>query len=92
MKFNFRQEKVDEFLAMSLSQMADKSGVAIETWSRWFHGKRSPSLDTLITVAPKFDDMNYLELAAGIEGFRFKLKNSTSDLRRGRKWRHQKAS
>lgn len=67
----FRESKVDEFLGTGLVKLAKESGIALETWSRWVNGKRSPSLDTLREIAPKLcDGMSMAELTAGIEELR----------------------
>lgn len=37
----------------SYSELGDLSGIDKAVWSRWFNGKKSPSLDTLRPVAEK---------------------------------------
>lgn len=83
MNIEFRQEKVKEFLVMPLVEIARESDVALETWSRWIHGKRSPTLDTIREVASRFG-MSAVELVAAIELMRFISKAATSDSRTAR--------
>ena len=44
-------KKIRTMLKMSLSELSDKSGYSLSELSRWFSGKRSPSLEVVARIA-----------------------------------------
>ncbi len=88
MEVEFSRQKVNKFLDATLTQLASESGIALETWSRWANGKRSPSFDTLVEIAPKMcEGMTVAELAAGIKELRVRHEAQPKSDFRGEKRR-----
>lgn len=66
------RESVDRFLRMSSYERARKTDLSQATWSRWISGDRSPTLETIKTIAPKLE-MGYVELTLGLMVLRQEL-------------------
>ena len=47
-----REVKVPPSINLSLTQLEELTGVDKPTWSKWFSGKKSPTLASLVRVAP----------------------------------------
>lgn len=65
-------ESVDRFIRMSSYERAKKTGLSQATWSRWISGDRSPTLETIKTIAPKLG-MGYVELTLALMVLRQEL-------------------
>jgi hypothetical protein len=53
-KLDINWEGINEFLELTGAERSRRTGISVETWSRFRNGKRSPKVNRVAEIAPAF--------------------------------------
>jgi transcriptional regulator with XRE-family HTH domain len=53
-KVRYQLEGINEFLELTGAERSRRTGISVETWSRFRNGKRSPKVNRVAEIAPAF--------------------------------------
>ncbi len=53
-KIDINWEGINKFLGLTGAERSRATGIPVETWSRFKNGKRSPKVNRIAEIAPKF--------------------------------------